>query len=699
MNKLRFFLPQLVLLIALSFCSLPLYSQWVSMNGPEGGNIRMLKKNEDFVFAASLTGLFRSSDGANWERVNLEPSTVKDCRAIGIKDSIVVAGNVYTELFLSEDNGNTWMKINNPPVNSLFEILITDFAIYAYGYNQLWFSPDLGISWIQSNFNPDITYVSSVTTFNNKVVFGGLDSLYFSNEFSDDWTAMYIGEPNHRISSLFLSDSEWLVLDADHKLLFRSTDNGQNWSKNSDERWGSTVAEFGVHEGDHYISLDSFIVRSTDGGQNWTESLSDSYRSPTSLVSFNSKLLLSTSRSGVMQSSNNGDNFFPSSEGIHSASCEFLTFKEDELIVSALNGLFNTDPETEEWNSYYQDKPEELNLTDFLSVNDLLYRVSNDTTLWVYDDLSQTWKTILNNPYGINRLYEYDNKLLVESNGLMLWNSNIEMWEDFQVVFMGSTIIPTSFDYNSEFLFCGDNLHLYRRSKTDEDWTRILGPQTLPETSGHQIKEVHTIKDKVFVLMVAQFDNHYYRIIMSEDQGLTWKYVDETFPNLEFTWWRRIDHMHEIGDYVIVNGYDNSLGVVISTIDNIEWKPFNDGLPSLLVYDLTFDDEYMYAGVFNHGVWKRKISDLNLLSSEKEITLSSFAIYPNPASENITILENESLNKPSRIIFTDVSGRQVKNEFLTDSNINVSDLANGIYFVSIVSDGSLNTQKLLIQNQ
>jgi len=44
------------------FLSAPLLSQWVQTSGPEGGSISGLAANDSMVFAATYSGVFRSSN-------------------------------------------------------------------------------------------------------------------------------------------------------------------------------------------------------------------------------------------------------------------------------------------------------------------------------------------------------------------------------------------------------------------------------------------------------------------------------------------------------------------------------------------------------------------------------------------------------------------------------------------------------------
>ena len=69
-------------------------------------------------------------------------------------------------------------------------------------------------------------------------------------------------------------------------------------------------------------------------------------------------------------------------------------------------------------------------------------------------------------------------------------------------------------------------------------------------------------------------------------------------------------------------------------------------------------------------------------------------IYPNPANDNINI----DVKNYNEIIITDISGKVVMNldsASIQNNTIDISNLSNGIYFVTINSDDSSITKKLI----
>jgi hypothetical protein len=79
----------------------------------------------------------------------------------------------------------------------------------------------------------------------------------------------------------------------------------------------------------------------------------------------------------------------------------------------------------------------------------------------------------------------------------------------------------------------------------------------------------------------------------------------------------------------------------------------------------------------------------------------SFAVYPNPANDVLFINAGHTLNQAINIIITDISGAVVyyETEVLIDhqaKGIDISALSSGVYFISLQSNTSRQTQKMSV---
>ena len=89
------------------------------------------------------------------------------------------------------------------------------------------------------------------------------------------------------------------------------------------------------------------------------------------------------------------------------------------------------------------------------------------------------------------------------------------------------------------------------------------------------------------------------------------------------------------------------------------------------------------------------------LTSVKEIDSNvSFEMYPNPASNSLTVmLFNNGLDNVS-IELVDIQGRLIssyKDATGVSIKVDLSSVSNGVYFVKVSSDGAIQTEKLIVE--
>jgi len=685
------------LMLVLSMKSI---GQWESLNGPDGGLIRTLKSNDKYLFAGSSAGLFRSSDGKAWDLVQLKQGTQDACKAIGINDNILVAFSL--DFYLSQNNGDTWQPISKPPAQIILDIVITDYAIYACSFTDLWYSTDYGESWQLSSFPIDSANIFCITSDHGRVFIGSTGKVYVSSSDADDWQYINIGNTEAQVHNLFIEDSLIFVIDPYSSQFMRSIDFGQHWLVDEDPRWKSDYIQIIRLQDIYFISLEKRIIKSINRGVSWTDCESKFYEVATQMVPLDTSLFIGTFYKGVMRSEDYGTSFYPSTEGIPCASVGNITFHEDAIIAASdYNGIFDFKPGNQLWGQQYNDTSFFSYFDDLLEVNGSLYASSESKYVYHFDDTSQNWDLISDSTFStVGKLNNYFDTLVVYSDGFKAWKPNLQKWMEFDALNFDDTIKLQNFTYNTNFVFGCDSHQLFRKSIVGNDWIRVLLSDTIPLLSNYRIQGIYAIANKLFIQMVINFDSQEYRILMSEDQGLTWNFAEDGFPELQFPWWSGLGSMVEINSYVLSTGRNYSLGVVVSSLDKIHWYSFNDGLPSLSVNDLAYDDEYIYAGLTFYGVWRRKISDLEISSTETIPDHKSYQFFPNPTSTYLevtnTLMNADNLD----YLLTDVTGRIIKIDKIPDTNfkIDVSELPNGIYFIMIYGANERIVQKIIVHH-
>lgn len=72
-----------------------------------------------------------------------------------------------------------------------------------------------------------------------------------------------------------------------------------------------------------------------------------------------------------------------------------------------------------------------------------------------------------------------------------------------------------------------------------------------------------------------------------------------------------------------------------------------------------------------------------------------FSVYPNPSNGNFTV---QSSVFPATLVMYDVTGKQVTRKDITEMEtaVNVSQLNNGIYYISLIAESGSMNYKLVI---
>lgn len=105
-------------------------------------------------------------------------------------------------------------------------------------------------------------------------------------------------------------------------------------------------------------------------------------------------------------------------------------------------------------------------------------------------------------------------------------------------------------------------------------------------------------------------------------------------------------------------------------------------------------------GEFNlspfNDFFANQFSQLCFYSSIQNDHAASISVYPNPANDRVII--RQTMADPIRISISDISGRIVKTESANaiENIINVPDLANGSYLITIEGDGFRVVKKMLV---
>ena len=237
---------------------------------------------------------------------------------------------------------------------------------------------------------------------------------------------------------------------------------------------------------------------------------------------------------------------------------------------------------------------------------------------------------------------------------------------------------------NEDYIYAAS----YTRIKVSDDaggnWVNIK--QGLPNYSITDIAVSHSNPNHLWVSFSGYNSDH--KIYESKDMGATWQNITNSgLPNLPVN----CIVPQESSNNTIFVGTD--VGVYYKNDDANSWSPFMNGLPNVIVRELEihYGKGTISAATYGRGVWE---SPIDLTSVIKEYDLLNINIYPNPATENISISVNPKIQDLMVQIYSS-TGKLI----LTTKNykINTSQLSQGYYIIKVSSDLYVGRAKLIIK--
>jgi hypothetical protein len=104
------------------------------------------------------------------------------------------------------------------------------------------------------------------------------------------------------------------------------------------------------------------------------------------------------------------------------------------------------------------------------------------------------------------------------------------------------------------------------------------------------------------------------------------------------------------------------------------------------------DSNYHIMRTTNYMVYVNVIPHTTVGINQPELN-NSISLYPNPTTGNITLSYSQNASNYSQFIITDITGREVYSQQFNhsaQSNINLTELNNGIYFWKLISGNNIS---------
>jgi photosystem II stability/assembly factor-like uncharacterized protein len=318
--------------------------------------------------------------------------------------------------------------------------------------------------------------------------------------------------------------------------------------------------------------------------------------------------------------------------------------------------------------------------------NGSLYKSNNQGTTYFGlnspDNKEGNWITPFEqDPLIANRIYSGYDQVYRSNDGGATW---VSISQTFGGNLNHLKIAPS----NNTIMFAAIGSTLYKTANGGiTNWSALSGFSgsinsiAIHPTDANKIAIVTTGAQKVYV---------------STDGGINWTSYLKNLPGFSALALAWTDHEQD-GLYV---GMNYGVYYIGTTDPAADWLPFSNNLPNVQISELEINtaSNKLFAGTYGRGLWKSDLFEPGALNTSDFEALNSISLFPNPATNNVSLVWNKDENVSIKIYNT--LGKLVyyaKDKSLMNTlKINTSDFASGLYFVNINTVNSFTTKKLII---
>ncbi|MGE5479529.1 MAG: hypothetical protein ACM3U1_03775 [Chloroflexota bacterium] len=143
-----------------------------------------LAETSNGILAGSDDGALRTTDnGLTWNKIDY---AFKNPKIYGIhaKDSVVIAFNLDSTLYISTDCGDSW-QLRTTPFPNMFNAEVIDRIIFCASNSGIFYSTDLGSVWKNAGDATINDYISGVKRIGDYIFIGSAESGVYRAKLSD----------------------------------------------------------------------------------------------------------------------------------------------------------------------------------------------------------------------------------------------------------------------------------------------------------------------------------------------------------------------------------------------------------------------------------------------------------------------------------------------------------------------------------
>lgn len=645
--------------------------------GPNGGDVRTVvidPRNKDRLYIGTLDGQIHTSadGGRTWLLLaNLnEPRLILDQIIIDRRDSKVIYASGHRNklpggFFKTVDGGITWKKskdLQNEAIHAMTQSEHNPDFLFVGTLNGVWTSGDSGETWYKEKSDSMPVNVNSlaVDPRNTSTIYAGTWwRPYKSTDSGKSWKLIkdgMIDDSDVFAITINSRDRDYLVASACSGI-YESHNGGEQWAKiqgiPSTSRRTRDIVQHPSRPGTVYAATTEGFWMTTNGGKAWSMTTQKNLEINSIAVHPDEpdRVFIATNNHGVQVSYDGGRTFSPTNRSFSSRFTYAVlpdSERENRLYAATLNTatsggfFFISDDRGQSWTpakgldlnrtspfAILQDKADANKM--YLGTNTGVFQSSDRGLTW---SLIKAPKPVRKAPVRTRR-----GKAPARRSSTPAKPAN----PNFVAALTGNvrTLVHTEDGRNA--ILAGTDSGVYISSDPAKGWEKL----PLGEPIDDNVFVVHAtpVRPNTFWVGTARSG-----VLVSEDQGKTWKQMGGTPPNIPIssiatdpgrpdyiyvgtiqslylsrdggqTWTRRGGNL-PLGNYtsILINPNDpneiitaSSLesdgGIYLSTDAGMKWKRIDSvemRLPSPRVWTMTFDPrdpDRIFAGTHSSGVY------------------------------------------------------------------------------------------------
>lgn len=615
--------------------------------------------NPNHVIAGSPTGgIWRTEDGGqSWDAcydytMNMNINALEISHA----DATRYIAGTSNEIIYSEDSGRSWERSTTGPIGQQVNTIIMDpvdenilLATDRYA-NRVWRSTDGGVNWSVVYNAPDDTYDIEFKPGDSNIVYvSGRGFISKSTDNGLSWSPLS-GPWGSGVIMMAVTDSEANIVYAlqetsgGYNATFRSTDEGMNWTTQSDNSSGSNnILTYNQNNAGGQAPRDMDIVvspynaaevyvagtelwKSDDSGVTFTKvadwlvsSGLPFIHADVDLLYYNKNAFYAGTDGGLFVSTDNASSWtdWTSGTGVR----QFYRIGVSATDVDRVSGGSQDNGTGTLVGGTWYDWVGADGMETFIdwSDEDIIYTNIQYGGLYKSIDGGQNRVPISNTPGGngawvtpteqdpmnSNTLYQAKKEVYKSTNGGLTWSA-------ISAIAHGGNaneleIAPS----DNQYIYVSWGSTLYRTTDGGSNWSDIS-----PGTGTINYIDVHpTDPDRVVVAVAGEIHE-------STNGGANWNEITYNLPNITY--------------HCAIYANDGSMGIYaggrpgvyyLNNSTSNKWLNVSGNLPTVQVRELEIKHNFLYVATYGRGLWKSSIQSIEGMNCNEAIVLIAPGTY------------------------------------------------------------------------